>query len=194
MKKITLDGREIIYKEFHRKVKSPRLEFENGMLSVILPSKFTEAKKLLKKHKKWITKQSERFEEIIETSRTLTLREDVNMAEFKAAVEKSILDFSEELNVNIEKTVFRKFKSRWGSCSTGGKITINTLLMFLPDRLIDYILLHEVAHRVEKKHNGRFYMLMEKKFGDRKSIEWELAAYWYLIRHSCALRKNGNEL
>jgi len=194
MKKITLDGREIIYKEFHRKVKSPRLEFENGMLSVILPSKFTEVKKLLKKHKKWITKQSERFEEIIETSRTLTLREDVNMAEFKAAVEKSILDFSEELNVNIEKTVFRKFKSRWGSCSTGGKITINTLLMFLPDRLIDYILLHEVAHRVEKKHNGRFYMLMEKKFGDRKSIEWELAAYWYLIRHSCALRKNGNEL
>jgi hypothetical protein len=184
MEKITLNGREILCEKFYRRIKSPRLEFENGMLSLILPLKFTEERRLLENHSGWIIKQADRFEELMEASKTLKLKEDADTAEFKASVEKIIRAFSEELNVKTGEIIFRKFKSRWGSCSTDGKITVNTLLMLLPDRLIEYILFHEVAHRVEKGHNGRFYAIMEKKFGDRKTIERELAAYWHLIKHS----------
>ena len=155
MEKITLNDREILYEKFHRRIKSPRLEFENGLLYLILPLKFTEEHRLLENHRNWIIKQLNRFEELKETSKTLKLKEDADTAEFKSSVEKIIQAFSEELNVETGEILFRKFKGRWGSCSTDGKITVNTLLMFLPDRLIEYILFHEVAHRVEKGHNRR---------------------------------------
>ncbi len=121
---------------------------------------------------------------------TVKLREDADFSAFKTSAEIKIRSFAKELNVDTGEIRFRKFKGRWGSCSTDGKITVNTLLMFLPDRLIEYILFHEVAHRVEKGHNRKFYAVMEKKFGDRKSIEQELAAYWHLIKNSKPLHKN----
>ncbi|MBN1444544.1 MAG: M48 family metallopeptidase [Candidatus Omnitrophica bacterium] len=194
MEKVTLNGREIIYEKFYRRVKSPRLEFENGMLYLILPLKFTEERRLLENHSGWIIKQMDRFEELKEASKTLKLKEGADTAEFKASVEKIVRAFSAELNVETGKILFRKFKGRWGSCGNDGRITVNTLLMFLPDRLIEYILFHEVAHRVEKGHNRRFYAIIIDKFGDRKPIERELAAYWHLIKHSKPLHGNGQKI
>ncbi len=194
MEKITLNGREVICEKFFRRVKSPRLEFENGMLCLVLPLRFTEERRLLEDHKNWIIKQLDRFEELREISKTLKLKEYADESEFKDNVEKIIRAFSAELKVETGEILFGKFKGRWGSCSTDGKITVNTLLIFLPDRLIEYILFHEVAHRVEKGHNRRFYAIIKNKFGDRKPIERELAAYWHLIKHSKPLHENEQKI
>jgi len=52
--------------------------------------------------------------------------------------------------------------SNWGSCSTQGNINISVRLMFAPDDVIDYVLIHELAHLVHADHSPRFWKLVEK--------------------------------
>nr|MBP9008215.1 M48 family metallopeptidase [Methanospirillum sp.] len=50
-----------------------------------------------------------------------------------------------------------KMKTRWGSCNPkAGRILINLEMIKKPERCIDYIVLHEMAHLIEKRHNDRF--------------------------------------
>jgi predicted metal-dependent hydrolase len=182
METILLENRKIPCRKVRRKVRSARLEIENGILTVILPMRFTGERELIERHKKWITKQAARYGEIRELAETLELRKDMDEEKFRKISEQKINLFCRELGVGVDKITFRKLKSRWGSCSTDGKITVNTLLRFLPDRLIDYILFHEVAHRVVKGHNRKFYGIIEGRLGNRKAMEKELAAYWHIFQ------------
>jgi len=52
--------------------------------------------------------------------------------------------------------------SNWGSCSTQGNINISVRLMFAPEEVIDYVLIHELAHLVHADHSPRFWRLVEK--------------------------------
>lgn len=51
-------------------------------------------------------------------------------------------------------------KSRWGSCSARGRINVNACLLFLPERLVRYILLHELCHTRQMNHSAAFWRLV----------------------------------
>ena len=60
----------------------------------------------------------------------------------------------------------RAMKSRWGSCTGKGKITLNLHLMRAPKPCVDYVVVHELCHLVEHNHGKGFYALMDRVMPD----------------------------
>ena len=61
------------------------------------------------------------------------------------------------MEVSYNKLNFRKTKRQWGSCSVKNNISLNTMLMKLPQKLIDYVIVHELAHIRHKHHQKPFW-------------------------------------
>jgi len=75
-------------------------------------------------------------------------------------------------------------KTKWGSYSPKGNLTINTLLKYLPEELIKYVVFHETAHSQERKHNERFWKTVNHEFKDYQTRETDLLVYWFLVQSS----------
>lgn len=65
----------------------------------------------------------------------------------------------------------RYASSLWGSCSHDGNISISTRLLLAPDEVIDYVLVHELAHLVVPNHSRKFWDLVAKAFPDFEASE-----------------------
>jgi len=78
--------------------------------------------------------------------------------------------FAERMGVSYTGLRFRKMKRRWGSCSKEGVITYNTLLLQLEETMIDYTVVHELAHRVHFNHSADFHTLVASVLPDEKLL------------------------
>jgi predicted metal-dependent hydrolase len=68
----------------------------------------------------------------------------------------------------------RTMKSRWGSCSNKGIITLSTELIKLPDLFIEYVIIHELCHLKHHNHGTGYYKLLSELFPDWKTVRKEL--------------------
>lgn len=64
-------------------------------------------------------------------------------------------------NKPINSVRLKYNKSNWGSCSTGKNLNFSVRLFFAPEHVIDYVVVHELAHLVEMNHSDRFWKLVE---------------------------------
>jgi predicted metal-dependent hydrolase len=90
-------------------------------------------------------------------------------------------ELSNVIGVEVGRVSIRSQKSRWGSCSTTGTITLNWRLVQMPPPVSDYVMLHELVHRLVPSHSRRFWRLVEKACPHhREARDW--------------LNRHGNEL
>ena len=85
------------------------------------------------------------------------------------------------VKVSYGRITIRNQKSRWGSCSSKGNLNFNCLLMLMPPEVIDYVVVHELCHRLEMNHSERFWKEVERVLPDYK-----LRKKW--------LRENGDRI
>ncbi len=88
-----------------------------------------------------------------------------------------VLAEHQEMNFKPSSLTIRKMKRRWGSCSMKGLITLNTELIRLPDRYIEYVITHELCHLRHHNHSSQYYELLSSLYPDWKSVRQEMRKF-----------------
>ncbi|GAB7012624.1 M48 family metallopeptidase [Halolamina salina] len=68
--------------------------------------------------------------------------------------------FAKEMGVEYEKIEVRNQRTKWGSCSSNGTLGLNWRLMMAPPEIVDYVVVHEIAHLREANHGSDFWSLV----------------------------------
>ena len=85
--------------------------------------------------------------------------------------------FAEKYNFSYSRAVFRRQKTRWGSCSGRNNINLNIKIAALPEHLQDYVLLHELVHTRHKNHGREFWAELNRLTGDARQLRKEMRKY-----------------
>ena len=72
------------------------------------------------------------------------------------------------VGVTYGRITIRNQRTRWGSCSAKGNLNFNCLLMLTPPEVLDYVVVHELAHIRHKNHGEAFYQLIASVLPDYK--------------------------
>lgn len=100
------------------------------------------------------------------------------------AVEKIIpltKKWAKTMSVEPEYISFRYSKNRWGSCSSTNRISLNYHLVKLSSSLIEYVVIHELAHITFENHSKEFWKLLHKHLSDYKVKEEKIRVFEKMI-------------
>ncbi len=103
------------------------------------------------------------------------------LAEAQRVFTLQLTYYAEITNLQPQRLRLSSARTRWGSCSTSGTISLNWRLILAPPAILDYVILHELAHMKIKNHQRAFWELVEKMLPD------------YIVRRKW-LKENGNHL
>lgn len=99
---------------------------------------------------------------------------DVMRWEAKIYLPKRLKELAEKHGFKYQDVSIKNTKTRWGSCSFTNNINLNLHLMRVPEHLIDYVLLHELAHTVVKNHGEKFWLLLEHCYPNARKADKEM--------------------
>ncbi|NQV30095.1 MAG: M48 family metallopeptidase [Candidatus Marinimicrobia bacterium] len=97
--------------------------------------------------------------------------EKPKLKEIRNSLVTRLDELAVQFGFSYQKVSLRDQKSRWGSCSAQNNISLNQKLYFLPDELRDYVLIHELAHTVQKNHGPNFWIILYNIFGKRTTLD-----------------------
>lgn len=82
-----------------------------------------------------------------------------------------------KMDLEFNTLGFRLAKKRWGSCNSKRNISLNPYIMKLRPEMIDYIIVHELAHLVHLNHSKEFYHLIENYLPEYRKVENEIKSF-----------------
>ncbi len=92
-----------------------------------------------------------------------------------------LLQLAADLKYPVARVAIRCQRTRWGSCSTRGTVSLNCSLVFLRAAVVHYLFVHELAHTKHMNHSASFWHLVAKLEPDYRSLDRELLAGWRTV-------------
>ena len=137
---------------------------------------------------KFITQKSEWIEDKVAyfsqfKNKQITKTSEADFVKYKNEALKLATERVEHFNASYgfsyKQINVKNQKTRWGSCSTRGNLNFNYKIIFLPETVRDYVIVHELCHLKEFNHSRKFWNLISKTIPELSEIknslrEWEM--------------------
>jgi predicted metal-dependent hydrolase len=94
--------------------------------------------------------------------------------------ERTLIE-SKKMNLKVKAIKVRSYKNRWGSCSSNGDISYNWKLIMAPEKIIDYVIIHELCHLIHFNHSRDYWEEVSKKIPNYKECREWLKSNQYLF-------------
>jgi predicted metal-dependent hydrolase len=96
----------------------------------------------------------------------------------RVRLEPRVAALAAATQVPYARVSIRRQRSRWGSCSVRGTISLNACLLFQRPEVVDYLVIHELMHVKHMNHSARFWQAVEKNCADWRALDSELVQGW----------------
>ncbi|HEX6396346.1 MAG TPA: SprT family zinc-dependent metalloprotease [Steroidobacteraceae bacterium] len=100
------------------------------------------------------------------------------LAAARARLQPRLDALATSTGVPYERLSIRRQRSRWGSCSVRGTISLNACLLFQRPEVVDYLIVHELMHVKHMNHSKRFWQAVEQHCADWRALDRELLQGW----------------
>lgn len=182
---INIEDEEIHIQVIRSDRRTMALEIQtDGQVIVRAPKRASDRsiKRLITSKARWIyEKRSRMFERQAKRKESMAkfpVWEEMTTAEkkqIKAMIAERVEEIANHMGVTYGSISVRNQKSRWGSCSSQGNLNFNYRLAFLPPSYMDYVIVHELAHRRHMDHSKEFWAEVEAYYPEYKQVKKELA-------------------
>ena len=152
----------------------------NGKVRLSFPPYVSQSRALefLKQKIDWVVAAQKRYaERAIAPTLSKVEIEDLRK-EAKAILPNRVAELAAKHSLHYGRITIRATRSKWGSCSATGNISLSLYLMQLPEHLRDYVIIHELCHTVHHNHSPLFHALVNQlTMGQEKALARELRNY-----------------
>ena len=141
----------------------------DGQVIVRAPRRLAKARidAFVEGHREWVETQRARVREQKKNLHVITEEErHRGREEAKRRIPERVEYFARRMGVAYGRITIREQKTRWGSCSQAGNLNFNWKLVLMPPEVLDYVVVHELAHRREMNHSPRFWAVVERELSD----------------------------
>ena len=161
---------------------------EDGEVLLRIPNRLSARalQDFLNREQSWIWQKAEQMQSRIK-QREATGATPVGqlsreeLEKIKEKIGSRVRYYSKIMGVTVGRITIRNQKTRWGSCSSKGNLNFNYQLYYLPEELLDYVVIHELAHRRHMNHSADFWAEVEKYCPDYKIYRKQLNEYRLMV-------------
>jgi hypothetical protein len=135
--------------------------------------------------KDWISRhlqKSERHQQIRQQVGTISeAQRRAGIEDAKLQIAKRVAYYAKLLGVTYGRITIRDQKTRWGSCSSQGNLNFTWKLVLTPPEVMDYVVVHELCHRIEMNHSQAFWAQVERVMPDYGSRRAWLKEHGWML-------------
>jgi predicted metal-dependent hydrolase len=162
---------DISYEVCYSNRKTVSLIVKGAKLIVRAPyfTKKERIEEIVKKHTAWVIKSIKKQEEKKEREHDVSEEQIKALkSQAKTVINNKVEKYSQIMGLKHGRITITSAKTRYGSCSSKGNLSFSYRLMHYPDYIIDYVVVHELAHLVHMNHSKSFYALVERYYPNYK--------------------------
>lgn len=156
----------------------------DGTVLARIPDRLSdrELKAFIEKQQEWILKKVAQVKKRADARTKIKVPSvdalsDAEIQKIKDKIADRVKYYCAVMQVTVGRITIRNQKTRWGSCSSAGNVNFNYQLYYLPDELLDYVVVHELAHRRHMDHSKEFWSEVARYCPDYRARRKQLKEY-----------------